>query len=255
MTSEGADKIIAKVGELVTEAIQKIEFRSGDRDTTKVLPGFPFTVVKEIDGQVKSGSDIEYVAPWFPEHSGFYSTAGDGGSDVFFLPFDPATTIDGAPCYDTPRPSLFIPKDTYRLIYLEQTFQVDSWQEGPYSPVVQSVTAGPASIFSVEDGIDNIPYSSYPGASEVFLYPGEYTYYFLMARLYGVGDAPAQKVSIPDDIWVEDGVRNYGARQMVLSFNPFSANFPGHVFSGSFGITAGDNMAEGGYLAYSYPAP
>lgn len=260
MTPEGADKIIDQVGRLITEATGRVEFRSGDRETTKVIAGFPFTLVKSVENQAASTTETEYVTPWFPDLGGanrvyFYSTAADGGSNVFFLPFDPTTTIDGNSCYDVPPPSIFIPAGTYRLIYLEQTFQVTAWEDATYT-IVQSVTAGPASIFAVADGTGDIPYSSYPGASQVFKYPGTYTYYFLMARLLGVEGDSAQKTTIPNSIWTEDAIRNYGARQMLTGSQPFSANFATVVYgAGSLGLTAGDNAAEGGYRAQSYAAP
>lgn len=259
MTIEDADKIISDVGRLVTEAAGRVEFRSGDRATTNVIAGFPFTLVKKMGTTTTATTETEYVAPWFPDLGGanrvyIYSTAGDGGSNVFFLPFDTTTTIRGDPCYDVPPPSFFIPGGSVRFAYLQQTFRVESYEDPVFDViVVESVTAGPASIFLVEDGIDNIPESDYPGPNEVFQYPGTYTYYFLMARLLGVENAPAQKTTIPGAIDLEWRNRNYGASQMVLGSNPFSPNFANAV-RGS-GITAGDNAAEGGYIANSYPDP
>ena len=261
MTSDGADRIIAQVEEQVAEAIKKLDFRSGDRETTRVISGFPFTIIKEADGRTAFNSDTESVAPWFPEYHGMYSEAGNGGSNVFVLPFDPTTLVNGVPCYDTPRPYLFIPKDQYRLVYLQQSFEVEAWEDEIYGPVIESITAGPATIFTVED--DDIPYSSYPGPNEDFLYPGEYTYFFLLARFYGVEDAPALNMNLFSssgsgnaEIVAEDAARNYGARKMItISPGPFNANFPFFVTFGGNGASAGDVAAEGGYLATSYPAP
>lgn len=260
MTSDGADKIIVKVEELVVDAIKKLDFKSGDQETTTVIPGFPFTIIKEADGQTIANTDTESVAPWFPEYRGMYSEAGDGGSNVFVLPFDPTTLVNGVPCYDTPRPFLFIPKDEFRLVYLSQTFQVDVWQDMSLT-AIKSITAGPAEIIVVNE--NSIPYSSYPGTSPTFSDPGQYLYYFLLARFFGVEDAPAQNLDVftssfpgNSEILAEDVVRNYGARNMVtVSPGPFSANFPLFVDFGSAGLSAGDVAAEGGYLANSYAAP
>lgn len=261
MTSAGANKIIAKVETLVADAVKGLDFKSGDLGTTKSISGFPFILIKEIDGPKAESSGVERVAPWFPSPVGMYSEAGKDGSNVFVLPFDSRTLVAGTPCYSTPQPFLFIPKSQYQLVYLQQTFQVEAWEEDNFGPVVESVTAGPASVVAVAE--DNIPESEYPGPLESFSSPGEYTYNFLLGRFYGVKDAPAVNLGVytsnaPGNaqILAEDLVKNFEAQRM-MSVSPlfFNANFPLFAAFNFRGASAGDVAAEGGYLANSYPAP
>lgn len=277
MTSEGADKIIAKVEGLVSEAVSKLEFKSGDRQTTQVLPGFPFSLIKEIPQETGS-YEREEVAPWFPDGFGYYSVGTPTGSRVFFLPFDPTTKLNGVSCYATPRPSIFIPGGVSRYIYLEQTFDVSAWEvpndedeeeenEEPPFYVLESVTAGPARIFAATQS--NIPSSSYPQTEGLYrydlYYPGTYTYYFLLAKLTGVAEGKVRRDSIPPDVWQEYEEENRGAVKMYINsptsyYFPFIAPYPVWVFysaltGGTLGNTSGDVAAEGGWQAPIQPTP
>ena len=278
MTSEGADKIIAKVEGLVSEAVSKLEFKSGDRQTTQVLPGFPFSLIKEIPQETGS-YEREEVAPWFPEGRGYYSTGTSSGSQLFFLPFDPATKVGGTRCYDTPRPYVNIPNDQIRVIYLEQTFQVSSWEKpspDDYDPnipdepiyVLDSVTAGSATIYAAR--VEDIPSSTYPQSEGLhryeLLYPGTYTYYFYLGAFKGVADRPVELVDteLSEDFWTEYEEKNEGVQYLLgatpggfLTAHPFLALFPyffGRLKQG-IGNSSGDVAAEGGWFATTLLEP
>jgi hypothetical protein len=163
---------------------------------------------------------------------------------------------------------LFIPKNQERLLYLRQTFSVNSYTGGSYVER-QSITPGPASfeLFSPEE----IPESVYPSpAGGGFLYdPGTYTLYFLIERFQGTDGGQASELRLwgnPTEsenaaILAEDLVKNEGAREMVTNggngkevacFSQWAIY--SKVFN--FGNTsAGDMSGTSGYLAGSYPPP
>lgn len=265
MTSEGADAIISKVGGLVSEAIKQIEFKPGS-PTTKVVPGFPFTVVGSFAEPITPSDDAQ-VAPWFPPDP-YYSQGGNGGSNLFITPLDPSSTINGRGCYSSPLPFLFIPKDQERLLYLRQSFTVNSYVDESYVER-ESVTPGPASFELFQ--LDDIPETSSPppAGGGFFFDPGDYTIYFLIQRFLGVDGGPARSLDVwgnnsdPVNVEVknEDFLKNGGARQMMslTGYIQMTAVYPvWNIWGKGINLgssSAGDMSGYTGVWVQSFPPP
>lgn len=276
MTEENSSALLDKVGKMVTEAASTINFQSGN-ENTKVFPGFPFTVVKNLPAANLAQEPGKEVAPLyrFP----YYSEGGDGGSKIFVTPYNPATTINGVPCYATPQPYLFLAEEEIGLIYLKQRFQVYCWQQclGPPAFLalteIERIDTLSAEIQLYPDG--EIPESTYPTpevdpcnnpvgpANAYFGWPGVYTYYFLLGRFKGARNAPVVdyfvhsnlgEFSGNSEILEADYLKNYAARDLTVNyFDPLYATFPVGWEYNLPSVTINQDSAGGtGYVASSW---
>lgn len=280
MIEEAANDLLNKVGEMVTAAASRLSFRAGN-STTKVTPGFPFTVVNS-SSQRQFAEPPKVVAPDYSV--GYFSEAGINGSNVFVTPLDPSTHIGGNSCYSTPLPYLFIPAGQTRLLYLKQTFALEAWQDCliiPQDPPPDlHIARGPVhKIISTQPPevvlFSSVPTSDFPTPeknacdqpvgppSGGFYWPGSYTYYYLLARLEGQEGLPVRDLRIWSSsdpvstaIKTADFERNYGARVSMFfgaSFMP--AIFPiwAFVFGGGVIFDSGDVSGNSGYGALGVP--
>ena len=225
MSSDSPDSILAAAGDMLTKALDGLRFRAGDPGT-KVISGFPFTVVGAPPSDKQPSSRVEvlsnYTLPW-------YSEGVSGGSAVFFNPVDPTIGVGGNGCYDTPRPYLTIPAGADQFLYLKQTFELDAWavcdSSVAYGPSTQDITLTSSEFVALDD----IPESTFPDPGSdacgdpiatpngYWQWPGTYVLYFLVALVRGVDGDPVIDLAVHTNatLMSEDNTKNYGARAIL----------------------------------------
>ena len=237
MTETEADALLHEVGTMLTEAIDGIQYRAGN-STTKVLAGFPFTVVGSYPTVSATAESPEAAAPardliWTSEKS-------TSGTRVFFMPLDPATRIGSDLCYSDDPPSFLIPPSTSKMFLLKRTFEVGTAVDGS-TEYPTDIIPGESVIEMYDDDAGDMPVSTYPLGSDENSWntAGTYVLYFFLLRITGqnnvdltasdyqtIGNAPAPIIAAY-------AANNEWARSLFLGGD---TSYMHWLYYGDFGI-------------------